>query len=113
MGRIEDLSDRYFQHISTPWQRTVSGAQRVPVIVYDKESELLAEPAAGPDPGGIAGGWRDEAGAIRRRISAGRRLPSAHPAGWPHGSHARPAAAAPRRHCRPPGPRRVSALPRD
>ena len=39
MGRIEDLSDRYLQHISTPWQRTVSGAQRVLVIVYDKELE--------------------------------------------------------------------------
>ena len=39
MGRIEDLSDRYFQHISTPWQRTVSGAQRVLMIVYDKELE--------------------------------------------------------------------------
>ena len=39
MGRIEDLSDRYLQHISTPWQRTVSGAQRVLMIVYDKELE--------------------------------------------------------------------------
>ena len=39
MGRIEDLSDRYLQHISTPWQRTVSGAQRVLMIVYDKDLE--------------------------------------------------------------------------
>jgi hypothetical protein len=39
VGRIEDLADRYFQHISTPWQRTVSGAQRVVMIVYDKELE--------------------------------------------------------------------------
>jgi len=39
VGRIEDLSDRYLQHISTPWQRTVSGAQRVLVVVYDKELE--------------------------------------------------------------------------
>ena len=23
MGRIEDLAERYYQHISTPWQRTV------------------------------------------------------------------------------------------
>ena len=39
MGRIEDLSDRYLQHILTPWQRTVSGAQRVLMVVYDKELE--------------------------------------------------------------------------
>jgi hypothetical protein len=39
MGRIEDLADRYLQHISTPWQRTVAGAQRVIMIVYDKELE--------------------------------------------------------------------------
>ena len=39
MGRIEDLSDRYLQHISTPWQRTVAGAQRVIMVVYDKELE--------------------------------------------------------------------------
>lgn len=39
MGRIEDLAERYRQHISTPWQRTVAGAQRVVMIVYDKELE--------------------------------------------------------------------------
>lgn len=39
MGRIEDLADRYYDHISTPWQRTVSGAQRVVMVVYDKELE--------------------------------------------------------------------------
>ena len=39
MGRIEDLADRYYEHISTPWQRTVSGAQRVVMVVYDKELE--------------------------------------------------------------------------
>lgn len=39
MGRIEDLAERYYEHISTPWQRTVSGAQRVVMVVYDKELE--------------------------------------------------------------------------
>jgi hypothetical protein len=39
MGRIEDLADRYGQHIATPWQRTVAGAQRVVMVVYDKELE--------------------------------------------------------------------------
>jgi hypothetical protein len=39
VGRIEDLADRYLQHISTPWQRTVAGAQRVVMVVYDKDLE--------------------------------------------------------------------------
>jgi BREX protein BrxB len=39
MGRIEDLAELYGKHISTPWQRTVAGAQRVVMIVYDKELE--------------------------------------------------------------------------
>ena len=39
MARIEDLADLYGQHIATPWQRTVAGAQRVVMVVYDKELE--------------------------------------------------------------------------
>lgn len=39
MGRVEELADRYAQHIATPWQRTVAGAQRVIMIVYDKDLE--------------------------------------------------------------------------
>jgi hypothetical protein len=39
MGRVEDLAERYAEHIRTPWQHTVSGAQRVIVVVYDKELE--------------------------------------------------------------------------
>ena len=39
MARIEDLADRYSRHIATPWQRTVAGAQRVVMVVYDKELE--------------------------------------------------------------------------
>lgn len=39
MGRIEDLAGRYGRHVATPWQRTISGAQRVIMIVYDKELE--------------------------------------------------------------------------
>lgn len=44
MGRIEQLAEKYRQHISLPWQRTVAGAQRVIMVVYDKELErtLLA-----------------------------------------------------------------------
>jgi hypothetical protein len=39
MGRIEQLAEKYKQHIGLPWQQTVSGAQRVIMIVYDKELE--------------------------------------------------------------------------
>src|SRR4051794_33025426 len=39
MGRIEELAERYGQHIATPWQRTIAGAQRVIMVVYDKELE--------------------------------------------------------------------------
>src|ERR1700675_882342 len=39
MSRIEDLAERYGRHIGTPWQRTVAGAQRVVMLVYDKELE--------------------------------------------------------------------------
>lgn len=39
MSRIEDLAEQYGKHIATPWQRTVAGAQRVVMVVYDKELE--------------------------------------------------------------------------
>ena len=39
MARVEDLADRFERHIATPWQRTVSGAQRDVMLVYDKELE--------------------------------------------------------------------------
>jgi hypothetical protein len=39
MARIEDLAESYRRHIATPWQRTVAGAQRVAMVVYDKELE--------------------------------------------------------------------------
>lgn len=39
MGKIEELAERYGQHITAPWQKTVAGAQRVIVVVYDKELE--------------------------------------------------------------------------
>jgi len=44
MGQIEQLAEKYRQHIGLPWQHTVAGAQRVIMVVYDKERErsLLA-----------------------------------------------------------------------
>lgn len=41
MARLEDLADLYGQHIVTPWQRTVAGAQRVIMVAYDKELERV------------------------------------------------------------------------
>ena len=41
MARLEDLADLYGQHIATPWQRTVAGAQRVIMVTYDKELERV------------------------------------------------------------------------
>jgi len=39
VGRIEQLAEIYSKHISTPWQTTVSGAERVIMVVYDPELE--------------------------------------------------------------------------
>src|SRR5660398_200732 len=39
MGKIEDLAARFEYHVSAPWQKTVSGAQRVMIVVYEKELE--------------------------------------------------------------------------
>ena len=39
MGKIEDLAKKYERHIGAPWQRTVAGAQRVMLVVYEKEDE--------------------------------------------------------------------------
>lgn len=39
MGKIEELAAVYERHVSVAWQRTVSGAQRVMLLVYEKELE--------------------------------------------------------------------------
>jgi hypothetical protein len=39
MGKVEQLAKVYRHHIESPWQRTVAGAQRVIMIVYEKELE--------------------------------------------------------------------------
>ena len=39
MGRVEDLAAEYERHICIPWQRTIAGAQRVVLVVYEKELE--------------------------------------------------------------------------
>lgn len=39
MGKIEELAEKYSRHISLPWQQTISGAQRIIIIIYDKELE--------------------------------------------------------------------------
>jgi hypothetical protein len=39
MGRIEQLADRFEEFIRVPWHRTISGGQRVVLVVYDKDLE--------------------------------------------------------------------------
>ena len=39
MGRLDDLADRYEQHITAPWLRNLAGAQKVIFVVYDKTDE--------------------------------------------------------------------------
>ena len=41
MGKIEDLALIYERYIGLPWQSTVAGAQRVVIVVYDKELERI------------------------------------------------------------------------
>ncbi|RMH01946.1 MAG: DUF1788 domain-containing protein [Planctomycetota bacterium] len=62
MGRIEELAARYQRHIGVPWQKTLSGAQRVLMVVYDKELErsFRARKAAFEQATRAAGhGWRE------------------------------------------------------
>ena len=44
MGRIEQLAEKFRQHIGLPWPQNVAGSQRVIMVVYDKDLErsLLA-----------------------------------------------------------------------
>jgi hypothetical protein len=39
MGRIEELANRYQNHISAPWQRNLAGDQKAIFLVYPKEDE--------------------------------------------------------------------------
>jgi hypothetical protein len=39
MGKIEELAAKFERHIRAAWPRTVAGAQRVILVVYDKELE--------------------------------------------------------------------------
>ena len=41
MGKIEALATAYEHQITAPWQRTISGAQRVIMLVYEKEMERV------------------------------------------------------------------------
>ena len=43
MGRIEELAEHYGKHVALPWERGVAGAQRVIMVVYDKEAERMLQ----------------------------------------------------------------------
>ncbi|RYD25178.1 MAG: DUF1788 domain-containing protein, partial [Verrucomicrobiaceae bacterium] len=39
MSRIDELAERYFRHISAPWQPHLTGAERTTWLVYPKTDE--------------------------------------------------------------------------
>lgn len=39
ISKIEALAANYERHLSAPWHRTATGAQRVMMLIYDKEQE--------------------------------------------------------------------------
>ena len=41
MSRLDNLADKYERHITAPWQKNLSGAERVIFVVYPKEDELI------------------------------------------------------------------------
>ncbi len=41
MGKIDDLADRYADQVSVPWMPNLPGAQRVMLLVYDKDIERM------------------------------------------------------------------------
>ena len=86
MGRIEQLAEIYGQHIVMPWQQTVAGAQRVIMVVYDKELErtLAARKVVFET-------------ATRHAATTGLRstFPAPSPAGWPRRSIATPISSCP------------------
>jgi uncharacterized protein YfaT (DUF1175 family) len=41
MGKTDDLADRYADQVSVPWMPNLPGAQRVMLLVYDKDTERM------------------------------------------------------------------------
>jgi len=41
VSRIDELAEKYGKHVQTPWPKTIAGAQRVIMVVYDKEQERV------------------------------------------------------------------------
>jgi Asp-tRNA(Asn)/Glu-tRNA(Gln) amidotransferase A subunit family amidase len=41
MGKIDDLADRYAEQASVPWMPNLPGAQRVMMLVYEKDLERV------------------------------------------------------------------------
>ena len=39
MSRIDELAKRYADHIAVPWQQSLPAANRVVMLVYEKELE--------------------------------------------------------------------------
>lgn len=47
MGKIDDLADRYADQVSVPWMPNLPGAQRVMLLVYDKDTERMLRARVG------------------------------------------------------------------
>lgn len=61
MAKVDDLADRYFRHISAPWQKSLTGAERTIFLVYPRidERKLLAKLPLFEEKTRQAGhGWR-------------------------------------------------------
>ena len=39
MGKVEELAEKYSDQITIPWSKSLAGAQRVLIVVYEKETE--------------------------------------------------------------------------
>ena len=61
MNQISKLAQAYERHVTTPWQRTMAGAQRVMIVVYPKEKERALRARIGEFEEATAGarhGWQ-------------------------------------------------------
>ena len=41
MGKIDELADHYAEQVTAPWMPNLPGAQRVMLLVYDKDAERM------------------------------------------------------------------------
>lgn len=47
MGKLDDLADRYAEQVSVPWMPNLPGAQRVMLLVYERDIERVLRARVG------------------------------------------------------------------